>query len=384
MTQTDNEENVPKGDALESAAGPEPAGQTPSSQPQPQPLPRLQQPHQAVPPHPHRRGVFGGSDFSDRGAQASRQQTAPEWGSAPQPQRPFQPTVQYVPMQPQAKSRGWIVALVAVVLMFLLAVMGMRSCTSLLSSPMGYSSSASAADTLTRDAVAVITLDGTIQYDGTSCSPEGFKALLDQAEANDHIKAVVLRVNSGGGDATAGEEMTEYLRQFDKPVVISSGSLNASAAYLISSQADYIFAAKTSLVGSIGAIIQITDISQLMDRLGINNQDIASSQGKDASSGNRPLTDDERSQYQHIVDQAAEIMVDYISKGRGMNAEDVHALANGMGYTGLDAVDNGLVDEIGTREDAVAKAAELAGMSGYTVVDLDLDSDDLSEMLSLL
>ena len=93
--------------------------------------------------------------------------------------------------------------------------------------------------------VAVIDISGTIQYDGTACSPEGLSSLLDQAEENDDIEAVVLRVDSGGGTATAGEEMAEYVKRFSKPVVVSSASMNCSAAYEISSQADLIYVNKT-------------------------------------------------------------------------------------------------------------------------------------------
>ena len=282
------------------------------------------------------------------------------------------------------KSRAWIVALVAVVLVFVLIVMGMRSCTSLFTSSMGSLSSADAVDALTQDAVAVITIDGTIQYDGTSSSPEGLKALLDEAENSPYIKAVVLRVDSGGGTATAGEEMAEYVRAFGKPVVVSSASTNASAAYEISSQADYIYTAKSSALGAIGTAMQITDTSELMDMLGINVQDIVSSGSKDSTYGTRPLSDEERAYYQDMVDQINEVFIQNVAEGRGMDVEAVRALATGLTFTGMDAVDNGLADEIGTREDAIAKAAELAGMSSYTIVDLDQDADDLSAMLDLL
>lgn len=286
---------------------------------------------------------------------------------------------------PQKKSRAWIVALVAVVLVFVLIAMGMHSCTSLFASSMGSSSSASdAVDALTQDAVAVITIDGTIQYDGTASSPEGLKALLDEAESSPHIKAVMLRVDSGGGVATAGEEMAEYLREFSKPVVVSSASTNASAAYEISSQADYIFTAKSTSIGAIGTAIQITDTSELMDMLGINIQDITSAGSKDSTYGTRPLTDEERAYYQDMVDQINEVFIQNVAEGRGMDVEAVRALATGLTFTGMDAVENGLADEIGTKEDAIDKAAELAGMSSYTVVDLVQESDDLSMMLDLL
>lgn len=306
------------------------------------------------------------------------------------PYTPYTPQAAYAaPMPPapapQKKSRGWIVALVAVILLFLLGMFSVTSCTSLFASSMGMtSSSSSSLDALTQDAVGVITISGTIQYDGTSASPEGLKSLLDEAEANPHIKAVVLRVDSGGGVSTAGEEMTEYLRDFSKPVVVSSASSNASAAYEISSQADYIFANSSSLVGSIGTAIQITDTSELMDKLGINIQDITSSDSKDSTYGTRPLTDDERAYYQSMVDQINEQFIQNVAEGRGMGVEEVRALANGLSYTGTDALENGLIDEIGTKEDAEAKAAELAGMTTYTVVPLELESSDISAMLDLL
>ena len=204
------------------------------------------------------------------------QQPQPQ-SQQPQPAYPQsaygQPQPPNVPSPQQKKSRGWIVALVAVILFFALMFFGLASCTSALASfgSIGSlaASSSSDLDYLSHDAVGVITLDGTIQYDGTTCSPEGLKAQLDRAEQNPHIKAVVLRVNSGGGTATAGEEMAEYLREFSKPVVVSSASINASAAYEISSQADYIFTAKTTSIGAIGTVMQVTDQMCIRDRRGI-------------------------------------------------------------------------------------------------------------------
>lgn len=289
------------------------------------------------------------------------------------------------PGQPGApKKRGWIVALVAVVLVFFLGVIGLRSCTQMVSSSLGDFSSASEAEFLDDDAVAIIELDGTIQYDGTACSPEGLKYLLDEAEENPHVKAIVLRVNSGGGTATAGEEMTEYLQQCSLPVVVSSAGTNASAAYEISSQADYIYVGGSTLIGSIGTIIQFTDLSGLYGMLGINVEDIASAGSKDAGSGTRPLTDEERAHYQQIVDEINEVFIQNVAEGRGMSVEEVRALATGLVFSGIDAVENGLADEIGTLEDAVAKAAELAGMDEYTTVYLQEDSYDLTSLMDLM
>ena len=221
-----------------------------------------------------------------------------------QPAAAYAVPAQSAPAQ-QPKRRGWIVGLAAVLTVLILGVATIGSCTSVFTSSMGAFSyeSPSWADTVTGDTVGIINISGTIQYDGTTSSPEGLKSQLDAAEQNPHIKAVVLRVNSGGGVATAGEEMSTYIRDFSKPVVVSSASINASAAYMISSQADYIFTDKTTSIGSIGVIMSVTDLSGLYEKLGISVENITSADAKDSGAGNRPLTEEERAWYQDQVDQ---------------------------------------------------------------------------------
>lgn len=240
----------------------------------------------------------------------------------------------------------------------------------------------------TGDSVGVIDMAGTIQYDGTSCSPEGLRELLNQAEENPDIKAVVLRVDSGGGTATAGEEMAAYVRDFSKPIVVSSASMNCSAAYEISSQADYIFVNETTAIGAIGTIMQSTDISELLDKLGISVDNIASADSKDSSYGTRPLTDEERAYYQELVDTINETFINSVAEGRDMTVEEVRALATGMQFAGTVAVENGLADEVGIYEDALDKAAQLGGIESfdgtYDVVSLTQSSSDLSALMDLL
>lgn len=281
-----------------------------------------------------------------------------------------------------AKRRGWIVGLVAVILMFVAAMSAIHSCSAIFGSVTPKAAEPAAA---TGPTVAIIEISGTIQYDGTTCSPEGLRAQLDRAEQDPNIKAVVLRVNSGGGVATAGEEMSNYVRDFPKPIVVSSASTNASAAYEISSQADLIFTAETTAIGSIGTLMQVTDVSGLMEKLGISVDSITSSDSKDSSYGYRPLTEEERAHYQAMVDQINETFLLRVAAGRSMDLEEVRALANGMTYTGIDAVGNGLADEIGTLEDAEDAAAALAGLgSSYQVMYLRPSYDDLDTLLSLL
>lgn len=240
----------------------------------------------------------------------------------------------------------------------------------------------------TGDSVGVIDMAGTIQYDGTSCSPEGLRELLNQAEENPDIKAVVLRVDSGGGTATAGEEMAAYVRDFSKPIVVSSASMNCSAAYEISSQADYIFVNETTAIGAIGTIMQSTDISELLDKLGISVDNIASADSKDSSYGTRPLTDEERAYYQELVDTINETFINSVAEGRDMTVDEVRALATGMQFAGTVAVENGLADEVGIYEDALDKAAQLGGIESfdgaYDVVSLTQSPSDLSALMDLL
>ena len=234
-----------------------------------------------------------------------------------------------------------------------------------------------------RDSIGVIDLDGTIGQDDGANTPEGLAQL--QSAANDpSIKAVVLRVNSGGGAAAAGEEMAQYVKDFSKPIVVSTASGNASAAYLISSQADYIYANEASSIGSIGTVIQVTDYSKLLDLLGIDVRTITSADSKDASYGNRPLTDEEVKYFQAQVDQINKSFIESVAEGRGMEVSAVQKLATGMAFTGADGVENGLIDEIGTYKDACNKAASLSGVSSYSIKYLGTNDLGLVDVLSLL
>ena len=312
--------------------------------------------------------------------QSQQPATAPPPPQRP-PAAPQQPAPQVVYAQaPQKKGHGWIVAIVVILCLFAFSAFCVKSCTDLF----GTGAYSAAAGGPADDSVAIIEMDGTIQYDGSACSPKGLKSLLDQAAGDDRVKAVVLRVNSGGGTATAGEEMAEYVRGFGKPVVVSSASINASAAYEISSQADYIYVAKSTEIGAIGTAMQLTDLSGLLDMLGIDVEVITSADSKDSSYGYRPLTEEERAYYQRMIDQINDTFVENVAQGRSMDVEAVRALATGLAFTGLDAVDNGLADEVGTLEDAVEKAAELAGVTDYSTYDLALSTYNLSALYGLL
>jgi protease-4 len=297
--------------------------------------------------------------------------------SAPQPAYQAGGALGSAPAPRKSHTGGIIV----IVILALIAVI----CFSAYSCSANLTKSTSSSTSYAANTVAVITLGGTIQYDGTECSPEGLKSLLDQAEGNPNIKAVVLRVNSGGGTATAGEEMAGYVRDFSKPIVVSSASTNASAAYEISSQADYIYTARTTAIGAIGTVMTTYDLSGLLEKLGVSVDNIASTESKDSSYGTRALTDEERTYYQNLINQINQTFIDNVASGRHLTSDQASALATGMPFSGTVAVTNGVADGIGTLEDACDKAAELAGCAGnYSTSDLSISSDKLSSLLGLL
>ena len=233
------------------------------------------------------------------------------------------------------------------------------------------------------DAVAVIRIDGVIAGTGDYYSgyitPDFFHDQFDQALEDPSVKAIVLRVDSPGGTVAASEEFSSYVESADKPVVVSTGDVNASGAYMISSQADEIWALPGSAIGSIGVISQIPNASGLLEKLGVEFQVITAGENKDTGSVFRPLTDEERSLIQGQVDEVYEQFIDIVAKGRGMERSKVEELATGWTWSGEKAKTLGLVDRIGTHQDALDAAAKAGGIKGdYEVVTYEADSfDDL-------
>lgn len=328
-------------------------------------------------------------------AQATSQPGAPQRPYVQQPYASGYAAPQYAYAAAQAAPAkkggkgGWIalgIILFAIVFVFTIGALSCSHTVSSLTSGADAFSSMSDEVITSGDSVGVIDMMGTIQYDGSSCSPEGLREILKEAEDNPDIKAVVLRVDSGGGTATAGEEMAAYVRDFSKPIVVSSASMNCSAAYEISSQADYIYVNETTAIGAIGTIMQVQDISGLLDMLGIKTENIASAESKDSSYGTRPLTDEERQYYQDLVNEINETFIQNVADGRGMSVEEVRELATGMQFAGKTSVENGIADEIGTYDDALNKAAELGGITDedYEVVNLTSTSSDLGYLMDLL
>jgi protease-4 len=220
------------------------------------------------------------------------------------------------------------------------------------------------------DAVAVIELNGSISagpqdyFTTTGITPERVRSLLEQAGATAAVKAVVVRVNSPGGSVVASDEIYQALLSFDKPVVISMGDTAASGGYYIACGGDHVIAHPDTLTGSIGVISQFITFEGLLDKIGVDAVVITTGPRKDIGSPYREMTEEEKALWREILDQVYEDFVDVVVTARELPEETVRELADGSIYTGQQALELGLVDAVGTRDDAIDKAAELGGIEG--------------------
>ncbi len=219
------------------------------------------------------------------------------------------------------------------------------------------------------DAVAVLYLSGTITSDAEEyltmqgITPERVTALLKQA-ADPAIKAVVVHINSPGGGVVASDEIYHMLLKFEKPIVVWMSDVAASGGYYIACGGDYVFAHPDTLTGSIGVISQFLNVEELMDKVGVDAVVITSGPRKDIGSPFREMTEEEQALWEGIIDETYEGFVELVAQARDLPLEDVRELADGSIYTGRQALELGLVDEVGTLDDAIAKAAELGGIEG--------------------
>ncbi len=221
------------------------------------------------------------------------------------------------------------------------------------------------------DAVAVIYADGVIASGtegatrvATGITPSGIKADLRRAESNPSVKAVVLRINSPGGSVVASNEIYKLLKDFKKPIVVSMGEEAASGGYYISCAAKWIVANPDTLTGSIGVISELTNVDELIKKVGVQIVVIKTGPNKDIGSPFRPMTDDEKKIWQTVIDQAFDGFVQVIVQGRGLPEDKVRQIGDGRVYNGRQAKELGLVDQLGYLDDAVSKAGELGGITG--------------------
>lgn len=217
-------------------------------------------------------------------------------------------------------------------------------------------------DFSTQDRVALIRIEGVI-LDAQATISE-----LKQYSENPLVKAIVLRIDSPGGGVVPSQEIHDAVKRVknksNKAVIASMGTVAASGGYYIAAATDRIIANPGSLTGSIGVIMEMANFEGLMKKVGVEGVVIKSGRFKDVGSPLRKMSDEERKLLQSVMDDVHHQFIQAVADGRALEVSDVEPLADGRIYTGRQAKEARLVDELGDLDDAIHIAADIAGMEG--------------------
>ena len=223
-----------------------------------------------------------------------------------------------------------------------------------------------------KDRVAVIYAQGEIIYgkgDENNIGQELIVNALRKARENSKVKAIVLRVNSPGGSGLASDIIWRELEltKKEKPLVVSMGNLAASGGYYIACNADKIYAEPTTITGSIGVFGAVPNISKLSDKIGINAEQVGTNKQSNGYSLFESITPEFYNITKESIEDFYKTFVNKVAEGRNMTFAQIDSIAQGRVWTGKQAKENGLIDELGSLEDAVNAAAGLANLDNYRV-----------------
>lgn len=230
------------------------------------------------------------------------------------------------------------------------------------------------------DKILLMELSGSISNQGekgmfgSTLSPVArIKEELDKAASDSAVRAVILRINSPGGTVTASDmiynEILSFKRKTNKKVITIFTNLGASGAYYIAMATDRIFVHPTTITGSIGVIMVSMNASGLLEKIGVSGMVIKSGEHKDMGSPLRPMTDADRVLFQEIIDEMYDRFIEVVKGGRpNLSEEEIIRAADGRVYTGKQALELGLVDEIGYIENAIESAKARAMIKKARVV----------------
>ena len=237
------------------------------------------------------------------------------------------------------------------------------------------------------DRIAILYAQGNIIYGEGSETVIGQKIFLEaikEINENENIKGMVLRINSPGGDALTSEIILNSLKQLDtlKPIVVSMGNVAASGGYYIASNANKIFADPMTITGSIGVFAALPNLKGLVDNLGINAEQVSTHSNAMGYSMFEPLQEGYKKTTKAAIEMIYEKFKSHVAEGRSMNLEQVEEIAQGRVWSGKEALEVGLVDELGGLQAAIKSAASLAEITTYNVIEFPKIKQDLGSMLS--
>lgn len=240
-----------------------------------------------------------------------------------------------------------------------------------------------------KDKVAVLYAEGQILDSGNEgiVGSQVIKT-INKIHKNEDVKAVVLRVNSPGGSANASEQIwhaVTTLQAKGLPVVVSMGDYAASGGYYISCSADYIYAEPTTLTGSIGIFGTVPNFSKIREKVGLDIDEVSTNKHSslEANMIYKGMNAQEYALMQGMVERGYELFTSRCADGRKMTQEAIKKVGEGRVWLGKDAVEIGLVDELGNIDSAIQKAAELAGLGSYSMVYYPEKKDPMEEMMKM-
>ena len=238
-----------------------------------------------------------------------------------------------------------------------------------------------------RDRIAVVYASGDIvggKGDGTQIASDDMAKTLKSVRLDDKVKAVVFRIDSRGGSSLASDIIWREAKLLaeEKPLIVSMSDVAASGGYYIATPARKILAEPTTITGSIGVFGLIPNAEKLLNKMGVTFEYIGTGKNSDMGRIDRPLTSNQKEYIGSIIDKIYDTFLTRVADGREMTKEDVHAVAQGRVWTGKMAKEVGLVDQLGGLEDAIAVAAEEAGLKDYRLKELPKSKDPIVEMVA--
>ena len=285
------------------------------------------------------------------------------------------------------KKPGWLKALLIIACLILVLILLGAGCDSIFSS-------ASPNEVVTgfgHDYIGTLYVEDTIdEYGSGLYNHQYLLNAIDAMIEDDENKGMILYVNTPGGSVYASDELylkiKEYQEKTKRPVYSSMQSQATSGGYYISACADKIIANRNCWTGSIGVTMgTFIDVSELLSNLGVKTTTVTAGNNKAMGSNTEPMTDEQKAIFQGLVDESYEQFIGIIAEGRKMTVANVKALADGRIYTAKQALDNGLIDKIGTYEEAVADMKNTYDLKGVEVEDFRSEaSTDLYSLLGLL
>lgn len=223
-----------------------------------------------------------------------------------------------------------------------------------------FSTTTSSAGILSGDKIAIVRLEGLI------ISSEQVNEQLDDYSKRADIKAIVLRINSGGGVVGASQEIYEKVKDLKGkvPIIVSVDNAAASGAYYAALESEMIVANHGSIIGSIGVILDYPVFAGLFDKIGLHVETVKSGELKDSGSPSRPVSKADREYFQAVIDDQHAQFIQAVAEGRNISIAEIRKIADGRIFTGNQALELALIDTIGTFEDAIAIAGQIGGIKG--------------------